>query len=249
LVKTSSAGGARSVPSSPNKLLASLPSADYRRLFPSLTSVPLPFKKVLHKLGAKIDVVYFPGWGACSITNVMKDGRMVEVAAVGPEGMVGITIFLGGDYSPGETFVQVAGGDGQSMTSEAFRRELARRGPFYDVISRYSQALQVQMMQSIACNSLHTVEERCARWLLMTHDRVEGDRFVLTHEFLGFMLGVRRPTVSLVLGLLDKAGLIEIGTKKITVVNRKLLEKASCECYQVVKSTFDRLLPQQARTN
>ena len=131
------------------------------------------------------------------------------------------------------------------MTVETFRRELDRRGPFYDLVSRYSQALQVLMMQSTACNTLHSVEERCSRWLLMTHDRVEGDAFQLTHEFLGYMLGVRRPTVSLVLGQLHKAGMISNGSKKITVVDRERLEHASCECYRVVKSAFDRLLPEQ----
>ena len=107
------------------------------------------------------------------------------------------------------------------MPVGAFKREVDRRGPFYDLVSRYSQALQVLMMQSTACNTLHAVEERCSRWLLMTHDRVEGDEFQLTHEFLGYMLGVRRPTVSLVLGTLDKAGIIQNGSKKITVVDRQ----------------------------
>jgi len=228
---------------SPNKLLAALPAADYRRILPSLTTGPLKFKQSLHKQGAKIDTVYFPGSGVCSVVNSMSDGRSVEVATIGNEGVVGITVFLGGDTAPAEAFVQVAGGDAQSMSAEAFRRELDRRGPFYDLISRYSQALQVLIMQSTACNSLHSVEERCSRWLLMTQDRAGGDELHLTHEFLGFMLGVRRPTVSLVLGILHKAGLVSNGTKKITITNRRRLEETSCECYQVVKSTFARLLP------
>ena len=203
----------------------------------------MKLKQILHKQGAKIDLIYFPGGGCCSITNVMVDGRMVEVATIGNEGMVGITVFLGGDTASGEAFVQVPDGNAQVMPVDVFRRELARRGSFYDLVSRYAQALQVLMMQSIACNSLHSVEERCSRWLLMTHDRVAGDQFTLTHEFLGFMLGVRRPTVSLVLGTLDRAGLIENGTKKITIVNRKGLENSACECYQVVKNSFTRLLP------
>ena len=130
------------------------------------------------------------------------------------------------------------------MSADAFRKELNRHGPFYRLMSQYSQALQILIMQSTACNSLHTVEERCSRWLLMTHDRVEGDEFRLTHEFLGYMLGARRPTVSLVLGTLHRAGLIASGTKKITVVDRARLEETSCECYGVVKSAFARLLPQ-----
>jgi CRP-like cAMP-binding protein len=228
---------------SPNKLLAALPQADYRRIFSSLTTVPLSFKQVLHKAGGKIDAVYFPGGGVCSVTNVMSDGRMVETATIGNEGMVGMTAFFGGDVAVGEAFVQVAGGSAQSMPLDAFTHELDRRGPFYEVIGRYGQALQALIMQSAACFSMHSVEERCCRWLLMTHDRVGQDNFQLTHEFLSYMLGVRRPTVSLVLGTLDRAGVVLNGTKKITIVNRKRLEDMSCECYQVVKSTFDRLLP------
>jgi hypothetical protein len=181
---------------SPNKLLAALPETDYRRILPSLTTVPLTLKQVLHKSGGKIDTVYFPGGGVCSVTNVMSDGRMVEVATIGNEGMVGLTVFFGGDVSVGEAFVQVSDGDGQSMSVEAFRSELDRHGPFYDVIGRYGQALQALIMQSAACFSMHTVEERCSRWLLMTQDRVGRDDFQLTHEFLGYMLGARRPTSS-----------------------------------------------------
>ena len=168
----------------------------------------------MHKHGEPNDTVYFIGGGTASVTNVMTDGRMVEVATVGNEGVVGMTVFLGGTISPGEAFIQVPDGDSQAMSADAFRKELNRHGPFYSLISRYSQALQILIMQSTACNSLHTVEERCSRWLLMTHDRVEGDEFRLTPEFLGYMLGARRPTVSLVLGILDKAGVISNGTKK-----------------------------------
>ena len=140
--------------------------------------------------------------------------------------------------------MQVADGDMLAMPATVFMTELNRRGAFYDLIGRFAQAIQIQHMQSVACNSFHTVEERCARWLLMTHDRVEGDEFRLTHEFLSYMLGVRRPTVSLVLGTLDKAGVIGIGMKKITILNRKGLEAASCECYEVVRKAFAQLLPQ-----
>jgi CRP-like cAMP-binding protein len=166
---------------SPNKLLAALPAADYRRILPALTTVPLKFRQVMHKYGEPIDTVYFIGGGVASVTNVMTDGRMVEVATIGNEGMVGVTVFLGGTVSPGEAFIQVPDGDGQAMSADAFRKELDRRGAFYGLISRYSQALQILIMQSTACNSLHTVEERCSRWLLMTHDRVDGDELRLQH--------------------------------------------------------------------
>jgi len=239
-------------PPSKNRLLAALPESDYRRIAPLLTTLPLTFKQVLHRIHEPIDTVYFPGGGVCSLTNTMADGRTVEVATIGNEGMVGITIFQGGTVSPGQAFVQVPDGVGQSMTVAAFKQELNRRGPFYQLMGRYSQALQVLIMQSTACNTFHTVEERCARWLLMTHDRIGRDDFQLTHEFLGFMLGVRRPTVSLVLGTLHKAGVIDNGMKtmkKITVVDRKGLEEASCECYKVVRDCFDQLLPDPSRKN
>jgi CRP-like cAMP-binding protein len=226
-----------------NKLLAALPQADYRRMLPLLTTVPLKFKQVLHKQGAKIDTIYFPCSGVCSIVNVLKDRRIVEMATVGNEGVVGITVFLGGDIAAAEAFVQVAGDEAQAMSADAFREEIERHGPLFDLISRYSQALQALIMQSVACNALHSVEQRCCRWLLMTQDRVDSHELYLTHEFLAYMLGVSRPTVTLVLGVLNKAGVVSNGTKKITVLNRKKLEGTSCECYQTVQNTFVRLLP------
>jgi len=182
-------------PPSSNKLLAALPPADYLRILPSLRNIPIKFKQVLQKQGEKVTNVYFPASCVCSIVNVMKDGRMVEVATVGNEGMIGITAFLGGELPPGETFVQVPVPDGESqvMSVAAFRQEIDRHGPFQDLMNRYAQALTAMIMQSTACNGLHSVEERCARWLLMTHDRVGRDDFQLTQEFLAIMLGVRRP--------------------------------------------------------
>ena len=245
MAKSRSGGLTRPPPvkRSPNKLLAALPTADYQRILPTLTPLPLNFKQVLHKQGAKIDEVYFPESGVCSVVSTMSDGRIVEVATIGNEGVTGLAIFLGGDTALSETFVQVPGDGAQSMPVAAFRREMERLGPLYELVSRYSQALQALIMQSTACNALHSVEERCSRWLLMTRDRVDSDELNLTHEFLGYMLGVRRPTVSLVLGTLHKAGLIRNGNRRITVVDPKGLRDSSCECYQVVKSAFDRLLP------
>jgi CRP-like cAMP-binding protein len=234
-------------PPSANKLLAALPPGDYLRILPSLRNIPIKFKQVLQKQGEKVSNVYFPSSCVCSIVNVMKDGRMVEVATVGNEGMIGITAFLGGDLPPGETFVQVPVPDGASqvMSVAAFREEVDRHGPFQDVMNRYAQALTAMIMQSTACNGLHSVEERCARWLLMTHDRVGFDEFQLTQEFLAIMLGVRRPSVTIVMGALHKAGVIEYGKRMTRVVNREGLEAMSCECYSVVKGHFDRLLPQR----
>jgi CRP-like cAMP-binding protein len=206
----------------------------------------LKFKQMLQKQGEKVTSVYFPASGVCSIVNVMKDGRMVEVATVGNEGMIGITAFLGGDHPPGETFVQVPvpNGETQVMPVAAFREEVDRRGPFHDLMSRYAQALTAMIMQSTACNGLHSIEERCARWLLMTHDRVGLDDFHLTQEFLAIMLGVRRPSVTLVMGTLHKAGVIDYRKRMTRVLHRQGLEALSCECYGVVRAHFDRLLPQ-----
>jgi CRP-like cAMP-binding protein len=226
-----------------NKLLAALPEEDLRRLQASLTPVPFTFRKVFNTQGEPIRHVVFPSSGVASVVNVMADGRMVETATIGNEGIIGSSLFVGGDIALADAFVQVPGErPAVSMSATAFHEELDRRGPFYDLVSRYSQAFQALIMQSTACNVLHSVEERCARWLLMTHDRVTGDDIRLTHEFLGMMLGARRPTVSLVLGTLAKAGLIQNANRKIVIVNRKGLEEASCECYEMVREHFERLL-------
>jgi CRP-like cAMP-binding protein len=225
-----------------NRLLAALPADEYRRLLPHLKTVSLKFKQTLQKVDEDIRTIYFPGGGVCSVVSVMEDGRTVEVATVGNEGMIGITAFLGDERPSGAAMVQVPEVDAQIMSVATFKKEVERRGPFRDVIARYFQAFVALVMQSSACNSLHPVEQRCARWLLMTHDRVGRDEFALTQEFLSVMLGVRRPTVTLVAGALQKAGLIDYGHKRIIVLNRKGLEAASCECHRVVKAHFDRLL-------
>jgi CRP-like cAMP-binding protein len=177
----------------------------------------------------------------------MEDGRMVEVATVGKEGMIGLTAFFGNERPFGGAMVQVPEVDAQIMSVAVFRRETERRGAFRELMARYCQAFLAMVMQSSACNSLHPVEQRCARWLLMTHDRVGRNEFALTQEFLAVMLGVRRPTVTLVAGALQKAGLIEYGHRRIVILNRRALEAASCECYRVVTAHFDRLLPSPDR--
>jgi CRP-like cAMP-binding protein len=228
---------------SPNRLLAALPAQEYLRLSTHLRTVALAPKQTLQKADEDIDTIYFPGGGMCSVVSVMEDGRMVEVATVGNEGMVGITAFLGGARPFGGAMVQVPEVTAQIMSVAAFRREVDRRGPFRDVIARYGQAFLAMVMQTSACNSLHPVEQRCARWLLMTHDRIGQNEFALTQEFLAVMLGVRRPTVTIVAGTLQKAGLIDYGHRRIVILNRRALEAASCECYRIVKRHFDRLLP------
>jgi CRP-like cAMP-binding protein len=231
---------------SPNRLLAALPVSEYQRLLPHLKTVPLKLKQILQKADEEVRTIYFPGGGVCSVVSVMEDGRMVEVATVGNEGMIGITAIFGDEPPSTAAMVQVPEVEAQTMSVRMFKKEMERRGPFRELIARYCQAFIALIMQSSACNSLHPVEQRCARWLLMTHDRVGRDEFALTQEFLAVMLGVRRPTVTLVAGALQKAGLIDYGHKRIVILDRKALEAASCECHRVVKAHFDRLLPPAA---
>ena len=206
--------------------------------------VPFNVKQVLYKQDEPIQFIYFPGGGACSLTKVMQDGQMAEIATIGNEGVIGASVFFGDDRSFAETIVQVAGGDGFRMPVDAFISEMARRGAFYELTVRYLQALTNQTMQTTVCNALHSAEQRCCRWLLMTHDRVGRD-LRLTHEFLSMMLGVRRPTVTLIMGDLQKAGLVDHTRGTIHVVNRAGLETMSCECYAALKASFARLMPER----
>ena len=234
----------RPPPSDPrpkNKLLASLPRADFARLRPLLKTIPLTVKQVLHPINEPVRQVFFLNGGVASMTTVMKDGSMVEIATVGDEGLVGINAFFGGQMLSGETMLQVPDTNAEVMSAENFKRELARGGPFHECVHRYSQGLLMLMMQSTGCMALHPVHERCCRWLLMTHDRVRQDQFHLSHEFLAMMLGSTRPTVTIVAGTLQKAGLIKYTHGRITILDRQSLESASCECYATVKEHFDRL--------
>jgi len=227
-----------------NRLLAALPDEDFRRILPHLKTVPLTAKQVLLKRGDPIRHVFFPNGGMCSVTSMMKDGAAVEVATVGDEGMLGMSAFWGGDMMPGESMVQVLDGSGASaerMTVETFRRETDRHAALHAAISRYSQGTMALMMQSTACMALHHVNQRCCRWLLMTHDRIRTDQFNLSHEFLAMMLGSTRPTVTVVARTLQEAGLIRYTHARVTILDRPGLEAASCECYATVKAAFDRL--------
>src|SRR5215203_1328176 len=227
-----------------NKLLAVLPTADYERLTPSLTLIPMRFKETLHKQGERIEQVLFPCGGALSLVKNMNDGQVAEITTIGNEGIVGAHVFLGEAESIGDTIVQVPDGGMFTIPVDAFNAEMHRRGAFYNVIMRYQAALTNQIMQTSVCNSLHSAEERACRWLLMTHDRVGRDEFQLTHEFMAGMLGVRRPTVTLIAGSLQRAGLIAYRRGHITIVSREGLESASCECYEASKASYRRLMPE-----
>ena len=222
----------RPPPSEPqNLLLAALPLEDYERLSPALDVIPLTLKEILHYPGESLQHVYFPGGGFCSVLTVLQDGRMVEVATIGREGLVGVSAMSDGGRMTSCAMVQAETATCYRMTVDALRRETDRHGALYDLLTHYAQALMGFVMQSTACNAVHSVEQRLARWLLMAHDRVEKDNFPLTQEFAAMMLGVARPTVTVVAGTLQKAGLIKYRHGRITIVDRKALERASCECY------------------
>jgi CRP-like cAMP-binding protein len=224
-----------------NKLLRGLPRADFERLRPHLKTIPIKVRQILHPENEPVRDVYFLNGGVASMTTVMQNGSMVEIATVGDEGLVGINAFFGGAMLSGETMMQVPDTDAEVMSADVFKRELARGGPFHECVHRYSQGLLMLIMQSTGCMALHPVQERCCRWLLMTHDRVREDEFHLSHEFLAMMLGATRPTVTIVAGTLQKAGLIKYLHGRITILDRKSLEAASCECYATVRGHFDRL--------
>jgi CRP-like cAMP-binding protein len=224
-----------------NRLLRALPQKDYERLAAKLERVTLGFKQVVYEPNAPIGHVYFPLSGVISLLTVMDEGGPVEVATVGREGMVGLPVFLGDGEVPGRAFAQIAG-DALRMEADDFRAEARHPGPLQRLLLRYTQALLTQVAQSAACNRLHSVEERCARWLLQTQDRVRADQFPLTQEFMAQMLGVRRATVNVAAGILQKAGFITYTRGRITILDRPGLESASCECYAIIKADSTRLL-------
>jgi CRP-like cAMP-binding protein len=216
----------------PNHLLAALPAADYIRILPSLTVVPLKLKDILHKPGDPIRHVYFPGGGFLSMLTVLEDGGMVEIATVGREGMVGVAAMFDGTPVTSAVMVQGATDTCYRMNVDAFRREIDRRDAFHELMAHFAQALFGFVAQSTACNAIHSVEQRLARWLLMAQDRMGSDEFPLTQEFVAMMLAASRPTVTVVAGTLQKAGLIKYRHGHVTIVDRESLEAASCECYR-----------------
>ena len=224
-----------------NRLLELLPANDFDRLRPHLHDVSLDYRFELYGAGKPIPFVYFPVTGVASIVNTMMDGSAAEVGTVGNEGMVGLPIILGDTVAPNDVYVQVPG-SGLRMPANVFREALEGSATMRTVMLHYVNALFNQIAQSAACNSFHTIEQRCCRWLLMTHDRVHSDQFTLTQEFLGMMLGVRRTSITLAANQLKRQGLIKYSRGHVTVLDRPGLELRSCECYAVSKREFDRLL-------
>ena len=226
----------------PNKLLARLPAEDYRRLAPSLEAVRLSSKSVLHAPGVPLQRVYFPGGGVCSIACMMADGEMVDVAAVGNEGVIGVAALFGSEIEFHEGVVRIPN-NAQAMPVTVFRREIERGGPFSDTMHRYAQAFVATLIQSAACNALHPIEQRCSRWLLDIHDRVGRPEFSLTQELLATMLGVRRASVTTCAGTLHHGGIIDYGRNRMVIRDRARLETMCCECYAATRRYLASLLP------
>jgi CRP-like cAMP-binding protein len=240
-------GGPRAVR---NRLLALLEadsSAEYERLLPLLETVELAHRQVLYDRGAPITHVYFPEGSVASLVKVLSNGRKIEVGTTGCEGVVGLPAFLDADSSPHLCVAQVPG-MAKRLSAAALREAAPAGSELHRRLQRYVQYLFGQAAQSVACNGLHRVNKRCARWLLMTHDRAQRDQFALTHEYLATMLAVRRASVSAAAEALQHAGLIRYRRGKMTVVDRPGLEQVSCECYLSDRAELERLLPLEERS-
>lgn len=228
-----------------NRLLRALPPDEYDRIQAHLEPAVIAERGVLFETDEPITHVYFPETMVVSLVSILEDGSTVEIGTTGYEGLAGLPLFLGSRSSSVRAFVQVPG-TGQRMTAESFTSLSGAPGAFHQLLLRYTHAFLTQVAQTAVCNARHLVEERCARWLLMTHDRVAGDEFNLTHEFIAFMLGVRRAGVNVAMRSLQDSGVVRYTRGRVLVVDRAGLERASCECYRVVRSHSERLLARPA---
>jgi len=224
-----------------NHLLAALPQAEFERLAAHLELVELRLGEVLYEPGEQLRHAYFPTTSIVSLHYVTESGASAETAGVGNEGVVGISLFMGGNTTPSSAVVQTAG-QAYRLPSKLLREEFKRAGPMRSLLLRYTQALITQMVQTAACNRHHSVEQQLCRWLLLTLDRIPSGDFVMTQELVASMLGVRRESITEAAGKLQQAGLISYRRGHITVVQRAGLEAHACECYAVVKKELNRLL-------
>jgi CRP-like cAMP-binding protein len=231
-------------PSSPvqNHLLAQLPAAERQRWWPQLEYFDMPLGQVMYEAGGTLTHVYFPTTAIVSLLYVMENGSSAEIAVVGNEGIVGISLFMGGDSTPSRAVVQSAG-SGFRLKAQVMKDEFNKAGPVLHLLLRYTQALITQMAQTAVCNRHHSLDQQLCRWLLLSMDRLQGNELVMTQELIANMLGVRREGVTEGALKLQKAGLIRYARGHITVLDRQGLEKRSCECYAVVKHEYSRLLP------
>lgn len=225
-----------------NQLLDALPAAEWLRWQPQLELVDLPLGTVLYESGSTMGHVYFPTSAIVSLLYVLENGASAEIAVVGHEGVVGISIFMGGGSTPSRAVVQSAG-QGFRLRSGAMKDEFGRSSPVMHLLLRYTQALITQMTQTAVCNRHHSLDQQLCRWLLLSLDRLPGDNLVMTQELIANMLGVRREGVTEAALSLQKSGLIRYARGHIKVLDRPGLEQRTCECYQVVKTEYDRLLP------
>ena len=225
-----------------NRLLAVLPAEEYARLLPDLEPVVLPLGNALAESGDLMRHVYFPTTAIVSLLYVMEDGSSAEIAVVGNEGIVGVSLFMGGETTPSRAAVQSAG-HGFRLPGQLLKDEFYRAGPMQRLLLRYTQALLTQMAQTAVCNRHHSLDQQLCRWLLLSLDRLPSAELIMTQELIANMLGVRREGVTEAAGKLQKAGLLRYQRGRITVLDRPGLEARACECYEVVKKEFDRLLP------
>lgn len=226
-----------------NHLLAALPADEYARLSPHLELVPMPLGDVLYESGVQMRHVFFPTTSIVSLLYVMEDGASAEIAVVGNEGIVGVSLFMGGETTPSRAVVQSAGYAYQ-MKGQLLKDEFRRAGPMQNLLLRYTQALLTQMAQTAVCNRHHSLDQQLCRWLLLSLDRLPSSELVMTQDLIANMLGVRREGVTEAAGNVQKAGLIAYRRGRITVLDRAGLEARACECYAVVKKEFERLLPE-----
>ena len=225
-----------------NQLLAALPEPEWQRWLPHLEPVPMALGQVIYESGDTLAHVYFPTNAIVSLLYVMEDGASAEIAVVGHEGVVGVSLFMGGESTPSRAVVQSAG-QGFRLKAHLMKDEFNRAGPVLHLLLRYTQALITQMAQTAVCNRHHSLDEQLCRWLLLSLDRLRGNELVMTQELIANMLGVRREGVTEGALKLQQAGLIRYSRGHITVLDRAGLERATCECYAVVKREYDRLLP------
>lgn len=224
-----------------NHLLAALPDAEWQRWLPQLEWVEMPLGQVLYESGSTLSHVYFPITAIVSLLYVMENGASAEIAVVGHEGIVGISLFMGGNSTPSRAVVQSAG-QGFRLKAQAMKDEFNRAGPVLHLLLRYTQALITQMAQTAVCNRHHSLDQQLCRWLLLSLDRLQGSELVMTQELIANMLGVRREGVTEGALKLQQAGLIRYARGRISVLDRQGLEQRTCECYAVVKKEYDRLL-------
>jgi CRP-like cAMP-binding protein len=227
-----------------NQLLCALPDAEWQRWLPQLEAVEMPLGQVLYESGDTLGHVYFPTSSIVSLLYVMENGASAEIAVVGNEGIVGISIFMGGESTTSRAVVQSAG-KGWRLPAQAIKEEFNLAGPVLHLFLRYTQALITQMAQTAVCNRHHSMDQQLCRWLLLSLDRLQGSELVMTQELIANMLGVRREGVTESALKLQRAGLIRYARGRISVLDRQGLEQRSCECYAVVKKEYDRLLPNQ----